>query len=153
MISKRKIGVSISDNEDLSLLGYSSVHLRDVMIEIVRYLLINGEQLVYGGDLRAEGYTEIFSEMSCLYNAYEAGNHFRNYFCKRSISAAKIQHNIVRFKVKFADNILGNFFKIILLSPSRALFQQGIIFWESPFANPFIHCANIQRASSLRLSQ
>lgn len=37
----QKVGISVSENEDLGVLGYSNIHLRDLTIEIVRHLLIN----------------------------------------------------------------------------------------------------------------
>jgi len=82
MLYNRKIGVSVSDNEELGALGYSGVHLRDMTIEIVRQLLISGAVPVYGGDLRKEGYTELFSDLSHQYRSIDEPrkNHFINYF-------------------------------------------------------------------------
>lgn len=79
---KHKVGISVSDNEDLGVLGYSNIHLRDLTIEIVRHLIINGSSIVYGGDLRKENYTEIFSELSYQYRSIKQGKEkfFENYF-------------------------------------------------------------------------
>jgi SLOG-like protein len=77
-----KVGISVSENEDLGALGYSNVHLRDLTIEIARHLLINNYILVYGGDLRREGFTEMFSDLAYQYRSI--GNlktfYFENYF-------------------------------------------------------------------------
>lgn len=77
-----KVGISVSENEDLGFLGYSNVHLRDLTIEIARHLLINNYILVYGGDLRREGFTEMFSDLAYQYRSI--GNqrtfYFENYF-------------------------------------------------------------------------
>lgn len=77
-----KVGISVSENEDIGFLGYSNVHLRDLTIEIARHLLINNYILVYGGDLRREGFTEMFSDLAYQYRSI--GNlktfYFENYF-------------------------------------------------------------------------
>ena len=52
-----KIGISISEHDDLKKLGYSETHLKDASIEFGRYLLVYGADIVYGGDLRDGGYT------------------------------------------------------------------------------------------------
>lgn len=77
-----KIGISISDSPDLLNLGYSAMHLQDAAIEFARYLLVNGATLVYGGDLRKEGFTSLFSELARLYTKKETQDEFRfkNYF-------------------------------------------------------------------------
>lgn len=82
LLTGKKVGVSVSDNEELSSLGYSGIHLRDLTIEIVRYLLINGATMIYGGDLRREGFTEILSELAYQYRIKSDSrkNHFINYF-------------------------------------------------------------------------
>src|SRR5689334_6625063 len=65
----KQIGISISNNEELGQLGFSEIHLRDMTIEIARQLLISGAVIVYGGDLRKEGYTELFSDLSRQYRS------------------------------------------------------------------------------------
>ena len=59
--------------------------IRDLTIELSRHLLIAGANMTYGGDLRRDGFTELFSDMSLQYKNYQ-GNvdretfFFRNYF-------------------------------------------------------------------------
>jgi len=80
-VGELKVGVSVSDNEDLELLGYSTLHIKDLTIEIVRYLLINHLTVVYGGDFRRDGYTRIFSELAYLYRPLQDNDRssFENY--------------------------------------------------------------------------
>ena len=99
-----KIGVSISENEDLARLGYSQIHLKDLMVEIVRSLLINDMIIVYGGDLRKEGYTQVFSDLAYQYRSIHETKkfYFQNYF------AYPIYHQLTRsneldFKKNRAD--------------------------------------------------
>ena len=82
LLSGKRIGISISDNADLLKLGYSSMHLQDAGIEFARYLLVHGAKLIYGGDLRKDGFTSLFSELSKLYTTKETSDqfHFKNYF-------------------------------------------------------------------------
>lgn len=65
------IGISISDSPDLALLGLSQAHVQDVMLELARYLLAQGANLAYGGDLRPEGVTE---QLLALIGAYNSHN-------------------------------------------------------------------------------
>ena len=62
------MGISISDSPDLAALGFSKAHQEDASIEFARYLLANGVTLLYGGDLRKDGYTERFFALANHYN-------------------------------------------------------------------------------------
>ncbi|MBD0255754.1 MAG: hypothetical protein ICV83_08545, partial [Cytophagales bacterium] len=60
----------------------SRIHLRDLTIELVRYLLINRAVIVYGGNLAKEGYTGAFADLAYQYRARADARkiHFENYF-------------------------------------------------------------------------
>jgi hypothetical protein len=62
-LSNQAIAISISESSDLAVLGLASEHLDDAMAEVARYLLAMGARLLYGGDLRAEGFTEVLFEL------------------------------------------------------------------------------------------
>ena len=66
---ERVIAVSISESPDMLTLGLSDEHLRDAMIGIARHLLRTGAQLVYGGDLRQHGFSELLFELVTRYRA------------------------------------------------------------------------------------
>lgn len=57
------IAISISESPHMSALGLSDAHLRDAMAEIARHLLALGAQLIYGGDLRQRGFSELLFEL------------------------------------------------------------------------------------------
>lgn len=57
-LTDKVVGLSISESEDLEMLGFGKAHLEDAKIEIARHLLSCGAVLMYGGDLRKDGYTE-----------------------------------------------------------------------------------------------
>ncbi|WP_152268771.1 hypothetical protein [Agriterribacter humi] len=76
-----RIAVSASDNEDLEHLGLSIQHLKDVMIELARYIMANGGTLLYGGHLKNEGFTRLFAELSYQYKYLDDKSfRFVNYF-------------------------------------------------------------------------
>ena len=77
-----RIGISISESDELKELGLSNIHQQDAMIEFARYLLVQGAHLVYGGDLRDKGYTFLFSELAYQYRSRSEQDkkHFTNYF-------------------------------------------------------------------------
>lgn len=62
-LSQRAIGISISGSRDMEALGLAEEHLRDAMTEVARHLLAMGARLVYGGDLREQGFTELLFEL------------------------------------------------------------------------------------------
>jgi SLOG cluster2 len=77
----KRIAISVSENEELEQLGLSDQHLKDISIEIARYLIVNGATMLYGGDLRDKGYTRIFSELSYQYKFLsDKERRFVNYF-------------------------------------------------------------------------
>lgn len=73
-LNKKKIGLSVSDSEEFLQLGFSETHQKDITIELTRYLLVNGAHIVYGGDLRKDGYTYALSELSFQYRLKEHHN-------------------------------------------------------------------------------
>ena len=65
----KTIGISISESDNLSELGYGISHQKDAMIEVARYIVSLGGKLAYGGDLRPQGFTELFFELLAYYKA------------------------------------------------------------------------------------
>lgn len=59
----KAVAISTSESPDMAALGLSEEHLRDAMTEIARHLLALGARLVYGGDLRHHGFTELLFEL------------------------------------------------------------------------------------------
>lgn len=77
----KQIAISVSDCEDIEELGFSKIHQQDIILEVTRYLIINGATLIYGGDLRAQGYTFMFSEIVQQYiHEPENKKYYKNYF-------------------------------------------------------------------------
>ena len=63
----RTIGISISDSPDMRQLGLGDGHLRDAMTDVATHLLSSGDDLAYGGDLRAGGFTQVLFELASRY--------------------------------------------------------------------------------------
>ena len=81
ILCDKRIGISVSNNEELEELGYSTIHLTDLLIEVIRNLLINGGTIVYAGgickrevnmtssegDAGKKDYTYLFSDLAFQY--------------------------------------------------------------------------------------
>lgn len=78
----QNVAISISDSPEIEHLGFSLAHQRNLITEITRFLIIHGSGLVYGGDLRQNGYTRLFSNLVHQYRpSKEVGKlFFKNYF-------------------------------------------------------------------------
>jgi hypothetical protein len=77
----KQIAISISESEEINQLGYSDRHQTDAMTEFARHFLVQGARLVYGGDLRDKGYTELFADLAEQYLADKKQKYaFKNYF-------------------------------------------------------------------------
>ncbi|MGR4976165.1 hypothetical protein ACIPQ1_25365 [Pseudomonas sp. LARHCG127] len=62
-----KIAISISESENMDALGLSEAHLVEAMCEVARHMLALGATLLYGGDLRARGFTRLLYELVSRY--------------------------------------------------------------------------------------
>jgi hypothetical protein len=62
-LSKHAVAISISESPDMAVLGLAKEHLDDAMAEVARHLLAMGARLMYGGDLRPGGFTEVLFEL------------------------------------------------------------------------------------------
>lgn len=97
-LSGRVIAVSISRSPDMEVLGLAQEHLDDAMAEVARHLLAMGVRLVYGGDLRPKGFTELLVELAIRHrrDSDDQPEHavFTNYFpwpVHISLSAEKVR--------------------------------------------------------------
>ena len=65
------VAISISESYDLPAFGIGAEMFKDLTIELTRHILKSGGHLVYGGDLRKNGYTELFKDLSNQYGQRE----------------------------------------------------------------------------------
>lgn len=84
ILKDKRIAVSVSDTEDSYKCGISNLLLHDLIMELARYIIINDGALVYGGDLRKEGYTQSFKDIARNYKKQaetdSSKTFFTNYF-------------------------------------------------------------------------
>ncbi len=77
------IAISISNSEDAHKYGVGQEMLDDISIEISKHILKAGGKMIYGGNLSKGGFTELFSNLSDQYGAFEKSastvRYFKNY--------------------------------------------------------------------------
>jgi hypothetical protein len=83
-LHNKNIGLSISDpsDEELISIGQSSKHLVPLSQDIARHLLARNASLIYGGDLRQNGFTQfIFDEALALNTRMQSQSsiHIKNF--------------------------------------------------------------------------
>jgi hypothetical protein len=90
VLDGKKIAISISESENMQALGLSEAHLVEAMCELARHMLALGATLIYGGDLRARGFTRLLYELTSRYRKDSVGTKNRtsiiNYLPWPSIS-------------------------------------------------------------------
>ncbi|MCI4625461.1 MAG: hypothetical protein L3V56_05820 [Candidatus Magnetoovum sp. WYHC-5] len=78
-----KVGISIAKSQDLHKLGFDSMHLSDITIEIARYLLSCGAIIVYGGYIKHAdpNFVNVLSDVIKYYkeNYEKTNNRLINY--------------------------------------------------------------------------
>ena len=62
-----RIAISVSESPDMAAFGLGAGHLRHAMAELALFLLSSGKTLVYGGDLRYQGFTELLFQLVLRY--------------------------------------------------------------------------------------
>jgi len=68
-LSKKVIGLSISDSADLLTLGLSDTHVKAAFTEFSAQLLARGANIAYGGDHRKTGFTQILFDVVRAHNS------------------------------------------------------------------------------------
>lgn len=76
----KKVAISVSESDNFESLGLSQAILKDLTVELSRHILIAKGRMVYGGDLRQEGYTELFKDLSYQYGQFEKTDSSHVYF-------------------------------------------------------------------------
>lgn len=63
----RNIAISVSEPQDSARYGVGTAMFQDVSVELARHILAAGGKLVYGGDLRPDGFTAALGELTYQY--------------------------------------------------------------------------------------
>lgn len=70
-LEEKQIGISISDCSDISQFGIGVEMFQDLTIELARHILKANGRLIYGGDLRKNGFTELLRDLARQYGQKE----------------------------------------------------------------------------------
>jgi hypothetical protein len=92
------VAISISDSPDMPQRGLGTEHLEDAMSEIARHLLAKGFRLIYGGDLREEGFTEILFELVTRHHQDNGGDGSQSVVCNYLAWPVHINMPVKAFK-------------------------------------------------------
>lgn len=76
----KNIAISVSESDDISQYGCGLETMDDLMIELPKHILCTNGRMVYGGDLRANGYTKLFADLSYQYGQREEEDALEKYF-------------------------------------------------------------------------
>ena len=79
-LKQSNVAISISESDNLMDLELSKECVDGLMVEITRPLLISTAKMVYGGDLRQMGFTELFKDLAFQYGAFEKSRNDEMYF-------------------------------------------------------------------------
>jgi hypothetical protein len=72
-----RVAISMSESSDIERYGFDGSHLENAIVEISRYLLIQGAGLAYGGHLGIQGFTELLFDMVRAHNQVERSSKIR----------------------------------------------------------------------------
>lgn len=113
-LNDAQIAISVADSDDLDALGIGHDMLCDLTVELSRHILKAGGKMIYGGDLRKDGFTKLFRDLSDQYGKYEKDKsedvYFTNYL-------AWPRYNNMS-KVDEADYLAGRV-KVVKAKPSE----------------------------------
>ncbi len=67
-LNGKNVAISMSESSDIEKYGFDGVHLENAVVELSRYLLIQGATLAYGGHLGSKGFTEVLFDLVRAHN-------------------------------------------------------------------------------------
>lgn len=67
-VTSEVVAISVSDSPDLAVLGFSERHLKNAMADLALFMLAEGMNLAYGGDLRKHGFTRLLYKLALRYH-------------------------------------------------------------------------------------
>ena len=70
-LHERQIGISVAESPDIANFGIGEEMFKDLVIELSRHILKANGTMIYGGDLRSKGYTELFKDLARQYGQKE----------------------------------------------------------------------------------
>ena len=124
-----RVGLSVSDSEDLSRLGLSPAHAEQAVGELARAVLVAGGSLVYGGRVKPSGFTQ--------YLMHEVRRYGRDDGPALTLCLAAPEHlKLSRGELDDVDKALGTRGRIVCLDPEGHEIK-GILSTKSRDPEPF----------------
>jgi len=108
------VTISISESSDMAILGLAREHIDDAMVEVTLHLLAMDAQVIYGGDLRSGGFTEILFELVSRYSREADPGGQRIY--ARNFLAWPVHINMSMEQLKQASQDLENIAELVCLT-------------------------------------
>ena len=103
-----RVGISVSDSNDLSRLGLSAAHAEQAVGEVTRAVLIAGGSLVYGGRVKPSGFTQ--------YLMHEIRRYGRDHETALTLCLAAPEHHKLSYnELDDIDRTLGTRGRIVCL--------------------------------------
>ena len=114
-LHENNIAISISESADLPASGIGEEMYKDLTIEITRHILKANGRLLYGGNLREKGYTELFKELSRQYGQREKAEsdviYIKNYLTWPLFNNITLEQkaNYMSSRIKLVSAEVGEF--------------------------------------------
>ena len=68
------VAISVSDSPDTERLGLGELHLKNAIADLAIFMLAEGTDLAYGGDLRKYGFTRLLFQLAHRYSRGDDGD-------------------------------------------------------------------------------
>lgn len=112
-IGHQVVAISISESPGLAELGLGKEHLEDAMTEVARHLLAIGASLLYGGDLREEGFSRLLFELVARHQRDSDIHDGRT--CVTNYLAWPVHISLPADQIKRLDEALRGFSELVCL--------------------------------------
>jgi hypothetical protein len=124
------IAISVAQSADLGYRGFSELHFREILGELTQLIVHTGGRIVYGGDLRRDGYTRYLMEW--LRANEEPGRQLVSYL------AWNVHRNLELSDIEGARDEVGGFGEVICLGPDGEVVDPSVARGEAavPVTDP-----------------
>ena len=137
-----RVGISVSDSDDLGRLGLTAAHAEQAVGEVARAILIAGGSLVYGGQVKPSGFTQ--------YLMHEIRRYGRDHELALTLCLAAPEHLKLSYSdLDDIDRTLGTRGRIVCLDPEGHEIEE-ILSTKSRGPSPFAKADAPHAYSSMR---
>lgn len=137
-----RVGISVSDNDDLGRLGLTAAHAEQAVGEVARAILIAGGSLVYGGRVKPSGFTQ--------YLMHEIRRYGRDHAPALTLCLAAPEHLKLSYsELDDIDRTIGTRGRIVCLDPEGHEIEE-ILSTKSRDPIPFAQADAPHAYSSMR---